>query len=133
MRDSVSRCGVDEPEAEITILIEYCRFGIGDGQCRSSEIETQAQAALTQAADRLERFASAASQADSSAAPPRPKKKLFIGIGRILAGAVTGAGNLLLASGAVVAPSPAIAYGVIGSAALAIGSISQGIGDIRGE
>lgn len=61
------------------------------------------------------------------------REKIFNGIGKILAGAVAAAGNLLLATGTIVAPNPATAYGVIGSSALAVGSICQGIGDLRGE
>jgi len=129
----LARCGVEDPEAEITILIAYCRLELDENRCRLSQLDGDAQSALTQAADKLERFVSETSTSNSSTARSRPTKKLFTGVGRILAGAVTGAGNLLLATGSVVAPNPAIAYGVIGSTALAIGSIFQGIGDIRGE
>ena len=55
------------------------------------------------------------------------------GVGKILAGAITGAGNLLLFGGTIVAPNPGTAYAVIGSSALAVGSICQGLGDLRGD
>jgi len=61
------------------------------------------------------------------------RRKLFNGVGKILVGVVTGAGNILLAAGTIAAPNPATVYGVIGSSALAIGGICQGIGDLRGE
>ena len=72
---------------------------------------------------------------NSSNAPPTEgkKRKILNGIGKILSGTVAGAGNLLLATGTIVAPNPATAYAVIGSSALAVGSICQGIGDLRGE
>jgi hypothetical protein len=61
------------------------------------------------------------------------EEKIFNGIAKILAGAVTAAGNLLLATGTVIAPNPATAYGVIASSAIAVGSMCQGIGYLRGE
>lgn len=65
--------------------------------------------------------------------PETKKRKIFNGVGKLLAGAVTAAGNVLLATGTVVAPNPATAYAAIGSSALAIGSLLQGMGDLRGE
>ncbi|MGH7489625.1 MAG: hypothetical protein ACREMY_29090 [bacterium] len=41
--------------------------------------------------------------------------------------------NLLLFTGTVAAPNPAMAYGVIGSSAPTVGSICQGLGDLYGE
>ena len=84
---------------------------------------------MKSATDRIEQLASGT--APSSL--PEAKKKLFNGIGKILAGMVTAGGNLLLATGTLVAPNPATAYGVIASSALAIGGIFQGLGDLRGE
>ena len=72
------------------------------------------------------------SNADSERVEKK-KRKVLNGVGKILAGAVTGIGNVLLATGTIAAPNPATAYGVIGSSALAIGSICQGMGDLRGE
>ena len=43
------------------------------------------------------------------------------------------ASNVMLGCGGVLAPNPAIAFGVIGSCAVAIGSICQAIGELRGE
>lgn len=124
------RAGVDEPEAEITILIHYSRTRLGGRESTPSEIARQAQPELKRAAERIEAMASSPNASTQS--EPK-KKKLFNGIGKILAGTVTGAGNMLLAAGTIIAPNPATAYGVIGSSALAVGSICQGIGDLRGE
>ena len=80
-----------------------------------------------------ERLGEVASEQERSEASQRKKRKLFNGIGKILAGTIAGAGNLMLAAGTIVAPNPATAYGVIASSALAVGGICQGIGDLRGE
>jgi hypothetical protein len=124
--------GVENPDAEVTIIICHLhkRFGSPRVESAPSEIAHRAQEELRDAAKRI---AQITQEKDSSNRSERKKRKLFNGIGKILTGAVAGAGNLLLATGTIVAPNPAMAYGVIGSSALAIGSISQGIGDLRGE
>jgi hypothetical protein len=63
----------------------------------------------------------------------KTKRKLFNGIGKILGGSVAGIGNALMATGTIVAPNPATAYGAIASAGIAISGIFAGIGDLRGE
>jgi hypothetical protein len=120
--------GVEDPDAEITILIHYARTHVGRPDSSPSRIAQQAQTELKNAAGRVEQLAS-----QPQAQPAPKKRKLFNGIGKILAGTVTAAGNLLLATGTLIAPNPATAYGVIGSSALAIGGVFQGIGDLRGE
>jgi hypothetical protein len=121
--------GIEDPEAEITVLIHYARKKLGHSDAVPSAIAGNAREELKHATERILNLPS-----DSSANHVEvKKKKLFNGIGKILAGAVTGAGNLLLATGTLVAPNPATAYGAIGSSALAVGSICQGIGDLRGE
>jgi hypothetical protein len=125
------RTGVDDPEAEITLIIRYSQRRIGRSRDSApSEIARQAQPELKRAAEQVGALA-----AGTNNTPPteRKKRKLFNGIGKILAGVVTGAGNILLAAGTIAAPNPATAYGVIGSSALAVGGICQGIGDLRGE
>ncbi len=121
--------GVDDPEAEITILIHYGRKRVGNREAIPSAIAKEARDEFKRAPERILGLSN-----DPSASHVEvKKKKLFNGIGKILAGAVTAAGNLLLATGTVMAPNPATAYGVIGSSALAVGSICQGIGDLRWE
>ena len=125
--------GVEDADAEITLLIHYSRQRFGERQAElvPSEITHRAQDELRNAGTQLQQ--AVLPPPDSSNRSERKKRKLFNGIGKILAGTVTGAGNLLLATGTILAPNPATAYGVIASSALAVGGICQGIGDLRGE
>jgi hypothetical protein len=125
------RAGVDDPEAEIRIIIEHARFHLGFRSTRlpesahsASEIAHSAQVELNMAAKDLEAARSF---------EPKKKRKIFNGIGKILGGAVAGAGNLLIATGTIVAPNPATAAMAIASGAVAVTSIFTGIGDLRGE
>jgi hypothetical protein len=125
------RAGIEHPEAEITLIVHYARRRfVGRQETPPSEIALRAQDELKRAAARLGELAS---EEKSSEGHERKKRKLFNGVGKILAGTIAGAGNLLLAVGTIVGPNPATAYGVIASSALAVGSIGQGIGDLRGE
>lgn len=125
------RAGVENPDAEITLIIHYSRGHFsGRQETNPSEIAHRGQDELKRAGERLGEIASKEPSSDVS---ERKKCRLFNGIGKILAGTITGAGNLLLAGGTIMAPNPATAYGVIASSALAVGGICQGIGDLRGE
>lgn len=121
--------GVSDAEAEITILIHYARKRLGHREAIPSAAVEKARAELKNAAERIAEL----SDKSNGNRAEQKKKKLFNGIGKILAGTVTAAGNLLLVTGTIIAPNPATAYGVIGSSAIAVGSICQGIGDLRGE
>jgi hypothetical protein len=121
--------GVDDPEAMITIIIHYSRKHVGGPNTRPSHIVERANNGLREAADML----SPGETEPTQNQPEKKKRKVLGGVGKILAGAITGAGNLLLFTGTIAAPNPATAYGVIGSSALAVGSICQGLGDLRGE
>jgi hypothetical protein len=125
------RAGVEDPDAEITLLIQYVRRRLPGREGSPSDLVKHAEEELKRAAEGL--IAMAQSSGNEAARSETKKRRLFNGIGKILGGAITGAGNLLLATGTVAAPNPATAYGVIGSSALAVGSICQGIGDLRGE
>ena len=71
---------------------------------------------------------------EAAAPPPEKKKgKTLNGIGKLLGGAIAGVGNVLLATGTIVAPNPATAYGAIASSGLAVASIFGGLGDLTGE
>jgi hypothetical protein len=118
--------GVQHPEAEITITISHSREFLA----RQYPNESPSQVAR-QGVDTLQQSASELRMQQLPS--PARKRKLFNGIGKILGGAVMGAGNVLLACGTFIAPNPATAYTALGSAAVGIGSIFQGIGDIRGE
>ena len=123
--------GVEHPDAEITLIIHYSRRCFsGRQEITPSETAHRAEEELKRAGERL---GEVASEQERSEASERKKRKLFNGIGKILAGTIAGAGNLMLAAGTIVAPNPATAYGVIASSALAVGGICQGIGDLRGE
>lgn len=129
-QEILRRAGVEDPEAEITLIVHYTRHHVGMQDMHPSTITATAEEEAKRIGKRLQQMGE--STEDEFKASKKPRK-LFIGIGRILAGAVTGAGNLLLGAGTIAAPNPALAYAVIGSAALAIGSMSQGIGDFRDE
>jgi len=101
--------GIRDPEAEITILIHYTQRHVGRHNTRPGEV-------LSSANDHLHRAAASLSESSDVETPRLVKRKIFNGIGKILAGTVTGLGNTLLGLGTVVAPNPATAYGVIASA-----------------
>ena len=130
--------GVDDPEAEILLIIHYCRTHLGQNRYSPNlnapdlvEVARKAEPLLKQAANLL---GGGKGEATPSDQPDGKKKRKWLnGIGKILSGGVLGAGNVLLGCGGVIAPNPAIAYGVIGSCAVAVGSICQGAGDLRGE
>ena len=133
-RELLSRAGNADPEAEITLVIHYARKHLGRPNYDRNPVDAvrRAPEMVKEAGEQLERYAGPAEPT-----PPenqaKKKRKIFIGVAKILSGAVTGAGNLLLGTGGIVAPNPAIAYAVIGSCTLAVSSISQGVGDLRGE
>jgi hypothetical protein len=121
--------GVDDAEAEITILIQCARKRLGNRDATPSAQVEKASEELHYAAKHLVQFP----YEENVGQREKKKKKLFNGIGKILAGTVTAAGNLLLVTGTIIAPNPATAYAGIGSSAIAVTSIFQGLGDLRGE
>ncbi len=121
----LAQAGVPDPEAELTITIAFAHTLRKQPGDVDAAIGT-AQVSVSAAVRRLRREASAS-------APSKPRRKLFNGIGKILSGSVAGVGNVLLDTGTVLAPNPALAYGAIASGAVAVGAICQGIGDLRGE
>jgi hypothetical protein len=125
------RAGFENPSAEITIVIQYARTRLASPQTSPTEIMRRAQPELERAGEAMDKLAARAGTQDSLEKPK--KRKIFNGIGKLLGGAITAAGNVLLATGTVAAPNPATAYGALGSSALAVAMIGQGIGDLRGE
>lgn len=121
----LSRAGVEDPEAEISILLRRRRYFYPYEF--PSQVAHAVPDELLQAAKRVEQINKPEPQ------PERKKRKLFNGIGKLLSGTITGAGNILLAAGTFVAPNPATAYLAMGSSAVAILYMGQGIGDLRGE
>jgi hypothetical protein len=119
----LQRCGVEDPEAEITLLIHTAR-AFAFTKLSPSE-------AMHRAAERLFKEGR---DMENSTPPPAPKKrKTLNGIGNLLTGFVTAGGNALLATGTILAPNPATGFATIASAAMAAGSIFKGLGDLRGE
>ena len=104
--------GVPEPEAEVTIIIQELRRSGQSRNMRPSNILREAPKRLEDAAQQLSRVESNPSDMKVEVKP----QKYFTGIGRILAGS-----------------GGAAAGAVIASSALAVGLVSQGIGDLRGE
>jgi hypothetical protein len=116
---------VVEPEAELTLMLHSVREFGAYGDLWVEVVLQEARSPLREHGGRM---------ADTAANVPAPKKsKLFNGIGNIIAGLATGGANALLAAGTVVAPNPATGYLALGSAAIAVGSVFKGVGDLRGE
>jgi hypothetical protein len=118
------RGGVEDPEAELTLLLYFVRELAISGEAPSKIFE-EAVRALKNEGEQLK-----TNQVDVA---PRNKRKMFNGIGNLLMGLATAGGNALLLAGTVVAPNPATGYAAIGSAAVAVGAVFKGLGDLRGE
>jgi hypothetical protein len=133
--DFLRKCGIKEPEAEVTIALARLRAGywmIGSQPTRRtgvSELMASSKGKLWEAAHQLE---SSDGEAESGGPQAKPKK-YFTGIGKILSGVVAGTGNVLVGAGAIPASGGAVIAGVIASSSFAVGMVMQGIGDLRGE
>jgi hypothetical protein len=132
------QCGLREPDAEIIVALAHFRqpwvFAEGGLQPQRSATE------VLQLADDSIRKIATQIQADQglvksemSAKPPAKKRKIFNGIGKILSGVVGGTGNVLIGTGAIPVSGGASVAAVVASAAVSVGIIMQGIGDLRGE
>lgn len=129
----LQRTGHSDPRAEIILLIHYARNHLANRQrdISLSDAIHEAPELIREAGIRLERPGPA--EPSDRYPTEKKKRKIFNGVGKILSGGILGTGNLLLGAGGIVAPNPGVAYGVIGSCAVAVASICQGIGDLRGE
>lgn len=114
--------GDDEIEVMIRLAIHKARE-IGSGTQSPSRIADEAVLAVE----------SAVWPPPGTGVPEKKKRKLLNGIGKMLGAAVAGVGNVLLVTGAVVAPNPATGSAAIASCGLAISTMFAGIGDLRGE
>jgi hypothetical protein len=131
------RAGVKDADAEMTLLTHSAHrtagafgFDAARGQLRPpSQVAEEAKEALSQASQQMTSFVPGTAYMPVG----KKKRKLFNGIGKILGGSITAAGNILLVTGTVLAPNPATAYGAIASSAVAVTAMFQGIGDLRGE
>jgi len=114
----------ENPKAGIGRLISAAR-GLARTSHKPSKILQEAASTIPKKLDDI--------KAEYKDAQPPKKRKILNGIGNILMGFATGGGNILLAGGTIAAPNPATGYLVIGSAAVAIGAVFKGLGDLRGE
>lgn len=131
------RAGFSNAEIEVllALAVEYAhkmaeernKFGRWSGPRgpleSTSEILEDAVKALREATEKLGQVPE----------PPKKKRKLFNGIGKLLGGSVMGIGNALVATGTILAPNPATGSIAIASGAGAVVSMMAGIGDLRGE
>lgn len=122
--------GFTDPEAEIVLIIRYAKDRLSRSQQLPSGIVSMAHQELKRIGSDLE---SSAKEGEPKRPRPEKPRKLFTGVSKVLAGGVTAAGNLLLGVGAIAGAGPATTHAVIGSCALAVAAIGQGIGDLRGE
>jgi len=139
-RSLLRDAGIRDPDAEITLTIHYSRRHIATQRFNVSPTEAvrQAPKRMEEAGDELSRIAEADDKSQKANATKRKRKrkrkrKIFTGAAKILTGSITGAGNLLLGLGSIAAPNPGVGFAVMGSCALAVRSVCQGIGDLRGE
>ena len=121
--------GLYDAEAEVTIIIHHLRQTARSRGILASTVLSEAPARLNDAIETLPMVVSDAGTKETEKKP----RKYFTGIGRILSGAIAGAGNLMIGIGTIPASGGATAGAVIASSALAVGLMSQGIGDLRGE
>lgn len=124
------RAGFEEPEAEIVLFLHYARSRMAGYQQRPSEVLREARKHVEALAEALETTDPEPTDTTNERAKP---KKVFTGISKILGGAVTGLGNILLGVGTIPSAGPSSLHLVIGSCGLAIAAVGQGIGDLRGE
>jgi len=125
----LSRAGIENPELEITITIEYAKRRMGSWREGARELQ-DIRHIKPEMAGRLDK---AYSTPPKDPETPPKKRKILNGIGKILGGAIAGTGNVLLLCGTIMAPNPATGAGAIASAAIAVASVMQGAGDLRGE
>jgi len=133
------RAGFQEPEAELTVVIERIRFKYTrkSGYTRENQ-ETCPSSILGEAHQELKRVAQSLEQTPPDSKNSNEKsvkpKKLFTGIGRILGGGIMATGNILGGLG-LTALSPVSPIGpdkVMVSLGAAVAMVGQGVDDLRG-
>lgn len=130
--------GCNDPEAELTLLIAYARTHLTASR-NSNGISPTVQVrkspdALRTAGEKIRTLLDVETNSKSSIESKTvAKRKVLTGVGNILSGAIMATGNVLLGTGQLTAPNPGIAFGVIGSCAVATSSIFKGMGELCGE
>lgn len=139
----LAQCGLKDPKAEILVSVTRLKAGywpVGETQAGQRKLGTRLL--IDYSRTEVIRTSRALLQRENATedAPgvpttnePKKRKKYFNGIGKILSGVVAGTGNVLIGTGAIPATGGAAVAGVIASAAVSVGVIMQGIGDLRGE
>jgi hypothetical protein len=92
------QAGHIDPEAEITLIINWTRTHLGNRntECDPTESVRKAQELVLEAGKRLRNTIIAGGKGPSSSGSAKKKtRKFFNGVGRVLSGAVIGTGNLL--------------------------------------
>ena len=140
-QEFLAQCGVKDPKAEIVISVTRLKAGywpVGEPGQRNFGTKELVEFSRMQVLQSSKAILQPTTDASSeSKVPttnePKKRKKYFNGIGKILSGVVAGTGNVLIGTGAIPATGGAAVAGVIASAAVSVGVIMQGIGDLRGE
>jgi hypothetical protein len=122
--DLFRRGGIEDPEAELTLLLYKAR-GFAYTIKSPSKILEEVPEVLRKQGQQM--------KTDKSDTPLPKKRKLFSGIGNLILGLATAGGNGLFVTGTILAPNPATAYMAITSAAMGVATVFKGIGELRGE
>ena len=136
--DLLRNTGIKDPEAEVVLTIHFMKYHL-------PRDDSPAAHAIRHAEERLQHL----SESLRNTKPPeypddserqgeerqrlQKRPKVFNGIGKILSGAVAGLGDVLYGLGHIPAPGQVDHRAVIASCALAVGMVSQGLGDLLGE
>src|SRR5262245_8082047 len=122
--DYLRRAGFHAHDVEllVALAIQGAHTLASSGKLPSDVVE-EAHAALETALQSL--------QDGSKTLAPKKERKILSGVGKLLAGAITGVGNVLLLTGTLAAPNPGIGFAAMASGALAVGSFFQGIGELK--
>lgn len=136
----LKRAGFQEPEAELTLVIERIRLRYArKGDSSRRNCEACPSSTFRQADQELERIAEALKEtppeSPKSKEKPVKPKKVFTGISRILGGGIMATGNILGGLG-VAALGPVSPIGpdkVMLSLGAAVAMLGQGVDELRGE
>jgi hypothetical protein len=134
--DMLRRAGVEDPEAEVTILIHKARTLSFPSEARTLSFpsEESPSEALERAPRRLGEIGEEMQQETLPPEDRQPKRrKILNGVGKLLGGLIVLGGNTLLVKGTIWAPNPATGSAAIASAGVGVTSVLTGLGDLRGE
>lgn len=136
-KDVLRESGSINPEGEIRALVMRAKASAETRSQGSRELRVRDQ--MEHASDRLgeaqKHFSIDEEGDEAPAEPPRMPRRWFKGLGQIAQGAAFSIANVALAVGAIQFPvSPETqTWGTLASVATGIGTIMNGIGDLRNE